>query len=45
MKKIIYVLLVAFATSMSLSACTEEEISPSTELKNNRGGASPTDPL
>jgi len=44
MKKIIYILLVAFATTMSLSACTEEEVSPSTEFKKS-SGATPTDPL
>ena len=40
MKKIIYILLLAFSASVSLSACTEEEVTPSTELKNGGGGAS-----
>jgi hypothetical protein len=38
MKKIIYILLLAFSASISLSACTEEEVAPSTELKRNGGG-------
>ena len=42
MKKIIYILLLAFSASVSLSACTEEEVTPSTELKN--GGGAPSDP-
>jgi hypothetical protein len=41
MKKIIYILLVAFASSLTFSACTEEEVIPSTELN---GGGKPTDP-
>lgn len=28
MKKIIYIILFAFVTSMSVSACTEEEVAP-----------------
>jgi hypothetical protein len=40
MKKIIYILLLAFSASVSLSACTEEEVTPSTELKNGGGGVS-----
>jgi hypothetical protein len=43
MKKIIYILLLAFSASVSLSACTEEEVTPSTELMRNGGGA-PSDP-
>jgi hypothetical protein len=31
MKKIIYTLLIVFACAMSFTACTEEEIAPSTE--------------
>ncbi len=42
MKKIIYVLLFAFVTAISVTACTEEEIAPSTEL--NGGGAADKDP-
>ena len=36
MKKLIYIILFAFVTAMSVSACTEEEITPTTEL--NGGG-------
>jgi hypothetical protein len=28
MKKIIYILLIAFSASMTLSSCTEEEVTP-----------------
>jgi hypothetical protein len=42
MKKIIYVLLFALVTAMSVTACTEEEVTPSTEL--NGGGAADKDP-
>jgi hypothetical protein len=41
MKKIIYILLLTFAASYSFSACTEEEVTPSTELN---GGGKATDP-
>lgn len=37
MKKIIYILLIAFTTSATLTSCTEEEITP-TEMKRNSGG-------
>jgi hypothetical protein len=35
MKKVIFTLLFAFATALSFTACTEEEIAPNTE---NGGG-------
>ena len=31
MKKIIYTLLIVFASAMSFTSCTEEEVAPSTE--------------
>ncbi len=31
MKKIIYALLIAFASSMVVTACTEEEVAPSAD--------------
>ena len=37
MKKLIYILLIALSTSATLTACTEEEITP-TELTRNGGG-------
>lgn len=40
MKKFIYILLFAFITTLSFTACTEEEVAPSTELDNSMGGAS-----
>ena len=42
MKKLIYIILFAFVTAMSVSACTEEEITPTTELN---GGGNPSDPI
>jgi len=41
MKKVIYILLFAFATAMSVTACTEEEVTPSTKLN---GGGDASDP-
>jgi len=41
MKKVIYILLFAFATAMTVTACTEEEVTPSTELN---GGGDASDP-
>ena len=35
MKKIIYTLLIVFASTMTFSGCTEEEVAPNTE----NGGA------
>jgi hypothetical protein len=40
MKKFIYILLFAFVSALSFSACTEEEVAPSNELEN--GGANNT---
>lgn len=31
MKRIIFTLLIAFATTVSITSCTEEEIAPNTE--------------
>lgn len=41
MKKIIYILLLAFASSMTMTACTEEEIKPS---QSTAGGGGISDP-
>jgi hypothetical protein len=41
MKKIIYILLLAFAAGVTITSCTEEEIKPSTELN---GGGTASDP-
>jgi hypothetical protein len=38
MKKIIYIILVAFACSLTFTSCTEEEVKPNTEF-NGGGGA------
>jgi hypothetical protein len=42
MKKLLYIVLFAFVTAMSVTACTEEEIKPTTEL--NGGGTYDKDP-
>jgi hypothetical protein len=39
MKKIIYILALAFVCAASFTSCTEEEVKPSTELENGGGGA------
>jgi hypothetical protein len=41
MKKILYILLFSIAAATSFTACTEEEITPSTELDN--GGTTASD--
>ncbi|MCU0396838.1 MAG: hypothetical protein MUC73_01925 [Cyclobacteriaceae bacterium] len=43
MKKIIYILLLAFVVSVSFTACTEEEIKPKSELEGLGGNGS--DPI
>lgn len=42
MKKIIYIILFAFATSFAVTSCTEEEVTPTIETSN--GGGGPMDP-
>ena len=42
MKKLFYAVLFAVITAMSVTACTEEEIKPNTEL--NGGGTGNNDP-
>jgi hypothetical protein len=42
MKKIIYILLFSFVSTITFTACTEEEVTPNTEL--NGGGAADKDP-
>ncbi len=38
MKKTIYILLIAVATAMSITSCTEEEVTPSINIKMAGGG-------
>lgn len=40
MKKFIYILLFVSACVISFSSCTEEEVTPTTELENGGGGVS-----
>jgi len=42
MKKIIYILLIAFSTSMVFTGCTEEEVLPA---QGDNGGTYPSDPV
>ena len=41
MKRIIYILLIAFTSSMSFTACTEEEVTPQTDLSGGGHGSDP----
>ncbi len=41
MKKFLYILLIAFSAAVTMTACTEEEVTPNTELN---GGGAPLDP-
>ena len=43
MKKIIYILLLAFVCAASFTSCTEEEVAPKSELDN--GGGLGSDPV
>jgi hypothetical protein len=43
MKKLFYILLFAFTTSVAISSCTEEEVKPATETDN--GGGAVNDPI
>lgn len=40
MKKLFYIILFAFVCAGTFTACTEEEVAPSTELDNGGGGGS-----
>ncbi|MBL7841655.1 MAG: hypothetical protein JNJ75_16040 [Cyclobacteriaceae bacterium] len=44
MKKLLYITLFALVCAGSFTACTEEEVTPTTELDNGGGGGS-VDPL
>ena len=42
MKKIIYILLIAFSCALTISSCTEEEITPtSTDINGGGQGSDP----
>jgi|GEM_PF-5222028 len=46
MKKILYVILLSLASSLSFVACTEEEIAPKKEVTGNEvGGGGESDPV
>ncbi|MEJ1239798.1 hypothetical protein WBG78_16795 [Chryseolinea sp. T2] len=41
MKKVIYSLIIALAASMAFTACTEEEVTPSTVMNGGGQGIDP----
>jgi len=41
MKKLFYIVLFALTTAMTVTACTEEEIKPQTELNGGGNGIDP----
>jgi len=43
MKKLLYIMAIAFASSLALTACTEDEVSPVRPY--NGGGQGSLDPL
>ena len=43
MKKLLYIMAIAFASSLALTACSDDEVSP--VKPNNGGGAGSLDPL
>ncbi len=45
MKKIIYIALFAFVTSLTISSCTKEEVKPANVLGDNGGGSGSGDPI
>lgn len=44
MKKLFYIIVFALVCAGSFTACTEEEVAPSSELENG-GGAGSIDPI
>jgi hypothetical protein len=40
MKKIIYIALLAISSSLIITSCTDEEVTPATELNNGGTGSS-----
>ena len=45
MKKLIYIILFATFSSLVVTACTEEEVTPTSADKSNGGGNGSADPL
>lgn len=41
MKKFIYILLIGFSAALTVTACTEEEVTPSSALNGGGGGSDP----
>jgi hypothetical protein len=40
MKKLLYILALIVAVSVTMTSCTEENVAPKTEAENNGGGGS-----
>jgi hypothetical protein len=40
MKKLFYILMFAFVSALTITACSDEEIKPSSELENGGGSLS-----
>jgi len=38
MKKIIYIILLALTSTLAITSCTEEEVTPATDLNGGGGG-------
>jgi len=45
MKKFIYILVIGLTISLSFTSCTEEDVTPNTELKKSSSGGTGSDPL
>lgn len=43
MKKVIYIILLSFCATMTITSCTEEAVTPKTE-ENDNGGGGNSDP-
>jgi hypothetical protein len=39
MKKLFYALMIVIGASLTITACTEEEVAPTSEMDNGGGGA------
>jgi hypothetical protein len=42
MKKLLYIFLLAFVCALTVTACTEEEVKPTSELDNGGGAGAET---
>jgi hypothetical protein len=42
MKKLLYIFLLAFVSTLTITACTEEEVKPTSQLDNGGGAGADT---